>query len=179
MARLTLHGKALYTEGSVPVVGAEAPAFRLTDCALVDVDLRQLGARCKVISVVPSIEPPQFQEAARRLDGLHRRYPDCLLLLIAPDLPFALQRVCEANALIHVMALSSFRHPTFTRTYGLEILGGPLRGLSARALFVLDQANRVRHAELVRELSEEPDHEALLHLLDSLAAVAGPVTSAP
>ena len=84
-----------------------------------------------------------------------------VVLMISADLPFAQKRFCEAEGLDHVVPLSTFRS-SFVKDYGLEMLGGPLKGLSARAVLVLDEKDQIVHAELVPEIVQEPDYDAAL-----------------
>ncbi len=162
MTRLTLNGIATYTEGTLPRVGYEAPRFLLTTVALEDVGLDHFRARCKVLNIVPSNELPSCRESTRRLEEGLRSLPQATLLTISRDLPFSggSQRVDGER--FRAVTLSTFRHPSFARTYGVDIVSGPLRGLMARAVLVLDAGNRVVHAELVRELSSDPDCLAAL-----------------
>jgi len=175
MTRITLHGDALYTDGAPPVLGSQAPKFTLATTSLADVGLDHYGRACKVLDIVPSVEVPSCVLSARRLAEIVPR--EALLLVIAPDLPFAIQRFCETHALERVVALSTFRSPGFARAFGVGIVSGPLRGLLARAVIVLDAQHRVRYAELVREITGEPDYGKVVHALDAArrpAATVGP-----
>ena len=85
-----------------------------------------------------------------------------MLLNVSADLPFAAGRFCESNHLQNVVALSTFRAPDFAKAYGVRIADGPLAGLTARAVVVLDAQNKVLHAELVPEIAQEPNYDAAL-----------------
>lgn len=162
MTRLTLNGIATYTEGTLPRLGHEAPKFLLTTAALEDVGLDHFRARCKVLNIVPSIELPSCLLFTRRLEEGLRCLPQATLLTISRDLPFVANPAHGDAVRACSVALSTFRSPSFARSYGVDIVSGPLRGLMARALLVLDARNRVLHAELVRELSADPDGLAAL-----------------
>jgi thiol peroxidase len=88
-----------------------------------------------------------------------------VVLVIAADLPFAMARFCGAEGLSNVVTLSTFRDKGFHEKYGVDITGGPLRGLTARAVVVLDADNKVLHSQLVPEIADEPDYDAALHSL--------------
>ncbi len=158
MTRLTLHGDTLYTEGSLPSVGREAPKFSLATTSLTEVGLDRFGRVRKLLCIVPSLDTPACALSARRAAEVVRRQPDTALLLISPDLPFASQRFCETFGIDPAAALSTFRSPPFARAYGVQIVGGPLRGLLAHAVVVLDARNVVLHAELLHEVAGEPDY---------------------
>lgn len=162
MTRLTLNGIATYTEGTLPRLGHEAPKFLLTTSTLEDVGLDHYPARCKVLNVVPSIELPSCRMSTRRLEDGLRGLPGVVLLTISRDLPFVADHAQGGGARSRNVMLSTFRSPSFARSYGVDIVSGPLRGLMARAVLVLDAHNRVLHAELVRELSADPDCLAVL-----------------
>lgn len=162
MTRLTLNGIATYTEGTLPRLGHEAPKFLLTTAALEDVGLDHFRTRCKVLNIVPSIALPSCRVSTRRLEEGLRSMPHVALLTISRDLPFTEGMQHEDGARFRSVALSTFRNPSFARSYGVDIVSGPLRGLMARAVLVLDAQNRVLHSELVRELSADPDCLAVL-----------------
>jgi thiol peroxidase len=90
---------------------------------------------------------------------------NAVVLVVAADLPFAMSRFCGAEGLANVVTLSTFRNHDFHRNWGVDIADGPLKGLTARAVVVLDEADRVVHAELVPEIANEPDYEAALAAL--------------
>jgi thiol peroxidase len=160
---LTLNGIATYTEGTLPRLGLEAPKFLLTTAALEDVGLDHFRTRCKVLNIVPSIELPSCRLSTRRLEEGLRCLPQVTLLTISRDLPFAVHPPHDEGGRFHSVVLSTFRNPSFARSYGVDIVSGPLRGLMARAVLVLDAHNRVLHAELVREISADPDGLAVLN----------------
>lgn len=162
MTRLTLNGIATYTEGTLPRLGHEAPKFSLTTSTLEDVGLDHFRTRCKVLNIVPSIELPSCRLSTRRLEECLRSLPHVALLTISRDLPFVADPGGDDAAWSRSITLSTFRSPSFARSYGVDIVSGPLRGLMARAVLVLDARNRVLHAELVRELSADPDGAAAL-----------------
>ncbi len=166
MTRITLHGHAVYTEGSLPRVGAAAPKLSLTSSRLTDVGLDDFGHTRKVLYVVPSLETSLCAPAVRRIAGLVRHLADTALLLVSADLPFASQRLCDSFGLASAVALSTFRNPAFARGWGVQIVSGPMRGLPAQALFALGADHSVLHAQLVRELDSEPDYAAVAEALD-------------
>lgn len=179
MTRLTLHGTAMYAEGTLPKCGQEAPRFTLATESLSDVGLDHFGARCKLLNIVPSLELPSCAAATLRLIELLRPWPEAVLITISPDLPFAGPRLGAREADGRAVRLSSFRSAGFARAYGVDLVSGPLKGLLAPALLVLDARHRVLHAQLVREMSEAPDHAAALAALRQAGARDAATSVAP
>ena len=165
MAPLTFKGPPIQTSGALPAKGSQAPDFQLTRTDLTDVSLKDYSGKKKILNIVPSLDTgvcamsaKKFNEAASQLSGT-------VLLNISADLPFAAGRFCESFSLKNVVALSTFRSPDFAKAYGVAILDGPLAGLTARAVVVLDAQDKVLYTELVPEIAQEPDYA------DALAAV--------
>jgi thiol peroxidase len=88
-----------------------------------------------------------------------------VVLVISADLPFAMSRFCSAEGLNNVVTLSTFRNRDFHTKYGVDVADGPLKGLTARAVVVLDENNKVLHSELVSEIANEPNYDAALAAL--------------
>jgi thiol peroxidase len=162
VTRLTLNGIPMYTEGPLPSVGREAPRLLLTASDFTDLGLDDFGRHCKVLNIVPSLELPVCAASTRHLEERLRAYADVVMLTISQDLPFASPRLGDDDARARSQRLSTFRSPSFARAWGVDIVSGPLKGLLAPAVVVLDAQHRVRHVELVREMSQEPDHAAVL-----------------
>jgi len=165
MAHVTFKGNPVKTNGEVPAVGSTAPDFVLTNRSLEDVSLRSFGKRRKVITVNPSLDTRVCAATARRFNEEAAAHDDTVVLVVTSDLPFAQKRFCEAEGLDHVEPLSAMRDRRFGQDWGLLMTNGPLAGLVARAVFVLDEDNQVVHAQLVPEIAEEPDYDAALAAL--------------
>ncbi len=162
MAEITFKGNPIRTAGSLPATGTTAPDFVLTDGSLKDVTLADFSGKKKILSIVISLDTgvcvnsaKQFNEKVAALDGV-------VLINISADLPFAAARICESNNLKNIVTLSSFRSPDFGKDYGVLVEEGPIRGLLARSIVVLDEDNKVLYTQQGPELAEEPDYEAAL-----------------
>lgn len=166
MAKVTLKGNAINTNGELPKVGTKAPDFKLTTTALEDVSLADFKARAKVISIFPSIDTPVCALSTKKFNDYARQNPDVTMLMVAADLPFAMKRFCGDEGLDNVKALSMMRDRKFAEDYGVLITDGPLAGITARAVLVLNENDVVKHAELVPEIGQEPDYDAALKALD-------------
>lgn len=165
MAAITLKGNPINTCGELPAVGSTAPDFTLTAKDLSDVSLASYAGKKKLISVVPSLDTPVCATSTKKFNDHAREHGDTVILIVSADLPFAQGRFCGAESLENVVTLSMMRSRAFGDDYGVTIADGPLAGLSARAVLVLDEQNVVKHAELVPEIAQEPDYEAALRAL--------------
>lgn len=165
MATITLQGNDIHTAGELPRVGSKAPDFTLTDRDLNDVSLSRWMGKKKVLSIFPSIDTPVCAMSTRKFNDYARTHADTVMLMISADLPFAHKRFCGDEGLDNVVTLSTLRSNDFARSYGVLITDGPLLGLTARAVVVLDENDTVVHSELVPEIGEEPDYEATLKAL--------------
>ncbi|HEX6734605.1 MAG TPA: thiol peroxidase [Azonexus sp.] len=162
---VTLGGNPITVNGSFPEQGAQAPAFTLVAKDLSDVPLSSFAGKRKILNIFPSIDTPTCAASVRRFNQAAAELPDTVVLCISADLPFAQSRFCGAEGLANVQTLSTLRGGDFLQAYGVAIASGPLAGLAARAVVVLDANDRVLHAERVPEIKQEPDYAAALAAL--------------
>lgn len=165
MANITLHGTPITTNGELPAVGSQAPDFHLVDGDLNDVKLATYAGKKKLLNIVPSLDTPTCALSTRKFNEFAKQRDDVVMLVISADLPFAQKRFCGAEGVDNVLPLSLMRTRAFAKDYGVLIENGPLAGITARAVVVLDADNRVLHAELVPEIGEEPNYDAALAAL--------------
>ncbi len=165
MATITLKGDKVHTAGDLPNVGARAPEFTLTDSGLADVSLNNWHGRRKLLNIFPSIDTPVCALSTRKFNEYASDNKDVVMIMISADLPFAHKRFCGDEGLDNVITLSTMRSPDFARDYGVLIEDGPLAGLTARAVLVIDENGMIVHAELVPEIASEPDYETALSVL--------------
>jgi thiol peroxidase len=165
MATTHLHGNPVSTSGELPAKGSKAPDFRLTDKDLIDRSLADFAGKRKVLNIFPSIDTPTCAQSVRTFNARASEKPDTVVLCISADLPFAQSRFCGAEGLDKVITLSLMRDRSFAQAYGVGITDGPLAGLCARAVVVLDRDDTVLHTELVDEIAHEPDYAAALAVL--------------
>ena len=166
MAQTAFKGTPVTTAGKMPKPGQKAPPFELVGVDLSTKTLASFAGKKKVLSINPSYDTGVCQAAARAFNQRIAGRGDAVVLLISADLPFAQQRFCSAEGLSSVIPLSSFRS-TFAKDYGVALADGALRGLTARAVIVLDASDTVKHVELVPEITTEPNYEAALAALSS------------
>lgn len=165
MAIVTLGGNPWRTNGELPAVGSVAPDFSLTSAALADVTLEDYAGKRKVLSIVPSLDTRVCAESTRKFNAKAAAMQNTVVLVVSADLPFAQKRFCDAEHVDNVVTLSMMRGRGFAKKYGVLLIDGPFEGLTARAVLVLDAANRVTHAQLVPEIADEPNYEAVLAAL--------------
>ena len=141
------------------------PAFILVDKDLKDVSLNSLAGKRKVLNIVPSLDTAVCAISTRKFNEAASKLTNTVVLVISADLPFAMNRFCVAEGLTNVVTLSLMRGREFMRNYGVEIADSGLRGVSARAVVVLDENDKVIYTELVPEITQEPDYDAALAVL--------------
>jgi thiol peroxidase len=165
MASITLKGNKINTNGELPKTGAQAPDFRLVDAGLKDVSLTDFAGKRKVLNIVPSLDTSVCATSTRKFNEKAAALKDTVVLVISADLPFAMKRFCETEGIKNVVPLSLMRSRNFAKDYGVLIQDGPLEGISARAVVVLDKNNKVIHSQLVPEIASEPDYDKALAAL--------------
>ena len=165
MAEVTFQGTPTHTSGDLPGEGQKAPDFALADGELSDRSLTDFGGRKKILNIVPSLDTPVCAQSTRRFNEYARSHADTVTLIISADLPFAQQRFIQGEGLSNVVPLSMMRDKDFARDYGVLLEDGPLAGVTARAVMVLDENDNVLHSQLVGEIAEEPDYERALAAL--------------
>lgn len=165
MAQVTLKGNPIQVDGQLPQPGSTAPAFTLVGGDLKDKSLADFAGKRKVLNIFPSVDTPTCATSVRKFNEQASTLENTAVLCISADLPFAQARFCGAEGLSNVVNLSTLRGREFIEAYGVAIAEGPLKGLTARAVVVLDEQNNVLHSELVPEIGQEPNYEAALAVL--------------
>tara|TARA_R110002072_G_scaffold39236_5_gene112889 strand:- start:8525 stop:9022 length:498 start_codon:yes stop_codon:yes gene_type:complete len=165
MATITLQGNEINTNGELPKVGDNAPDFTLVNAELGDVSLATYKGKKKLLSIVPSLDTPVCATSTKKFNDAAKEKSDAVFLMIAADLPFAMSRFCKAEGTDNVITLSMMRSRKFAKDYGVLIEDGPLAGITARALIVVDENDKVIHSELVPEIAQEPNYDAALAIL--------------
>jgi thiol peroxidase len=165
MATVTLRGNPIHTIGELPATGASAPDFKLVDGDLKDVTLASYAGKKKVLNIVPSLDTPTCATSTRKFNEKAGQLANTVVLVVSADLPFAQKRFCTTEGLKNVVPLSLMRSKDFAKSYGVLITDGPLAGITARAVVVLDEGDKVIHRQLVPEIGQEPDYDAALKTL--------------
>lgn len=162
MATITFKGTPVHTVGSLPQVNTKAPDFIVTNTDLSEIHLKNYLGKKIILNIFPSLDTSTCANTVRRFNEIATQFPNLLILCISADLPFAQQRFCAAEHLENVIPVSTFRHADFGKHYGVHIMDGPLQGLLARAVVVIDEQANVIYTELVNELSDEPNYSGMI-----------------
>lgn len=163
MAKVTYKGNPVNTSGDLPAKGSKAPDFILTGSDLGTTKLSDLKGKKLILNIFPSLDTSVCATSVRKFNQLAAERPGVSILAISKDLPFAHERFCSTEGIKNVITLSGFRDHDFGKSYGVDITDGPLSGLYARSIVVIDENGIVTYNELVPEIAQEPDYEAALN----------------
>jgi thioredoxin-dependent peroxiredoxin len=162
MATITLKGNPITTSGELPAVGSKAPDFKLVAEDLQDVTLVAFKGKKKILNIVPSLDTSVCAASARKFNERAKEIPNCAVIIVSADLPFASERFRSNEGLAEIVTLSMMRSRDFAVDYGVLMTSGPLAGICARAVVVLDESDQVVYTELVSDIAREPDYEKVL-----------------
>lgn len=165
MQTIFFKGTPCHTYGEIPAIGTEAPGFDLTGKDLSDIRLSDFDGKRVVLNVFPSLDTPVCAMSVRRFNKEAASLDNVAVICVSMDLPFAISRFCAAEGIDNVIVTSAFRSESFNRNYGLKMVDGPLAGLLARAVIVIDENHKVIFSDLVKEITHEPDYEGAVSAL--------------
>ncbi|HEX7369922.1 MAG TPA: thiol peroxidase [Rhodanobacteraceae bacterium] len=165
MSGTKFKGNPVNLDGQFPKVGDHAPAFKLVAGDLSEKSLSDFAGKRKVLNIFPSVDTGVCAASVRHFNKDAAALKNAVVLCISADLPFAQARFCGAEGIENVTMLSMMRGREFLKNYGVAMTDGPLAGLAARAVVVLDAHDKVVHAQLVDEITHEPDYAAALAAL--------------
>ena len=165
METVFFKGVECHTNGTLPDVGQMAPKFTLITPGLAEITEETYRGKRVVLNIFPSIDTEVCAMSVRRFNSEAASLPDTVVLAVSVDLPFAAGRFCSANGIKNVIPASAFREKDFEDGYGVKLIDGPLKGLLARAVIIIDRDGRIMYRELVDEITHEPDYEAALSVL--------------
>lgn len=165
MNTVTLGGNKINLKGSFPAAGGTAKDFTMVKTDLSDMSLSSLKGKKVVLNIFPSLDTAVCAASVRKFNSMAAKMENTVVLAISKDLPFAHGRFCTTEGIENVTPLSAFRNCTFGEDYGVEMADGPLAGLFARSVIVLDENGKIVHTQLVPEITTEPDYDAALKAL--------------
>lgn len=154
-----------HTAGKFPAAGDVAHDFDLAGADLGAVKLSDYKGKRVVLNIFPSLDTPVCAASVRRFNVAAAKVENVAVVCVSMDLPFAMGRFCAAEGIEHVTVASAFRSPAFGKDYGVQLVDGPLKGLLARAVLVIDADGRIRYSQLVHNITDEPDYEAAISVL--------------
>jgi thiol peroxidase len=153
------------TSGELPEEGSTAPDFELVASDLSPVTSDGLRGKRVILNIFPSIDTAVCAQSVRTFNEQAATVSNTSVVCVSADLPFAAGRFCGAEGIENVTTGSTFRS-SFLDDYGVRMTDGPLAGLAARSVVVLDGDGTVLHTELVPEIAQEPDYDAAIKALD-------------
>ncbi|PIE33767.1 MAG: lipid hydroperoxide peroxidase [Ilumatobacter coccineus] len=161
MAQVTLRGNPFHTNGDLPSVGSKAPAYTVVGGDLSEITSDSLAGKKVILNIFPSIDTPTCAMSVRAFNAKASALDNTVVVCVSQDLPFAAKRFCGAEGLDDVLTGSGFRG-SFADDYGIRLQDGPLAGLMARCVVVVDESGTVTYTQLVSEIGDEPDYEGAL-----------------
>lgn len=167
MAIISLQGNKVNTSGRLPELYKTAPDFVLVNKDLENVGLDNFKDQPKLISIVPSLDTPVCAISTKKINKYGADHENLAILIVSCDLPFAMSRFCTNEELDNIIVLSVMRSNQFALDYGVLIEDGPLAGITARAVVILNSENMVVYTQLVDEISSEPDYDKIIKILGS------------
>ncbi len=165
MAQTALRGNPVNTAGDLPAVGSRAPEFVLTGSDLGQVTSADFADQRVVLNIFPSLDTATCATSVRTFNERAAGLENTAVVCVSADLPFAHGRFCTTEGIENVTTGSTFKNPEFMSDFGVGMVDGPLSGLCARAVIVLDETGTVVYNQLVPEISEEPDYDNALAAL--------------
>lgn len=162
MATITFKGNSVNTGGQLPATGTSAPEFTLVKMDLSEVSLKDLKGKNVILNIFPSLDTGVCAASVRKFNKEASNLSNTVILAISADLPFAAGRFCTTEGIENVHPASVFRSPEFAKDYGVLMTDGPLKGLLARSVVVLNSEGKVVYTELVSEVTNEPNYEAAI-----------------
>jgi len=165
MSGTKFKGNPVRVDGTFPKAGDKAPPFKLVAGDLSEKSLADFSGKRKVLNIFPSVDTGVCAASVRHFNKDAAGLKNAVVLCISADLPFAQARFCGAEGIENVTMLSMMRGREFLKNYGVDMTDGPLAGLAARAVVVLDEHDKVIHAQMVDDITHEPDYDTALKAL--------------
>lgn len=165
MAKINLKGNQVNTIGNLPETGAPAPDFKLTKTDLSDLSLKDYSGKRIVLNIFPSLDTEVCANSVRHFNVAAEKLSNTVVLCVSRDLPFAHKRFCTTEGLENVISASELRDTRFGEDYGVRIIDGPLAGLFARAVVIINETGKIIYTEQVPEITHEPDYKTAINNL--------------
>lgn len=162
MTTVTLKGNPFQIFGVLPSAGESAPDFSLVKTDLSVARRDDFKGKKTILNIFPSLDTAVCAASVRKFNAEAAKLPGVNIVCVSKDLPFAHSRFCTTEGIENLVNASTFRDNNFGKEYGVMLTEGPLEGLLARSVVVLDEEGKVIYSQLVPEITEEPDYEAAL-----------------
>jgi len=162
MAQIAFKGNPIHTAGTLPNLGSIAPDFKVVKSDLTPLSLSDLRGKKVILNIFPSLDTPVCASSVRRFNVDASKLANTIVVCVSKDLPFAHKRFCTAEGIVNVITGSEYRDSSFSDSYGIRIVDGPLAGLFSRAVVVVNEQGRIVYTEQVPEIAQEPDYDKAL-----------------
>lgn len=169
MASTNLKGNPVALSGTEINVGDSAPAITVIAKDLSEITVGGASDKAQIIVIVPSLDTAVCAQETRTFNTKAAAIENAGVVVVSMDLPFAMGRFCTTEGIENLQVGSDFRAKELANAYGVLISDGPLKGLSARAIFVVNKSGKVVYKEICPEITEEPNYEAALCALKETA----------
>jgi Peroxiredoxin len=166
MAKTAFKGNPVNTSGNLPSKGSKAPEFSLVKSDLGTLTLSELKGKKLILNIFPSLDTSVCAASVRKFNQLAAGKENAKVLAISKDLPFAHGRFCTTEGITNVVTLSGFRDEKFGKKYGVLMNDGPLAGLYARSIVVIDETGKVIYTQLVPDITQEPDYDSAMKTIE-------------
>lgn len=163
MAKITFKGSSVDTIGELPAKGSKAPSFTLVNDKLEEISLDQFIGKNIVLNIFPSLDTGVCAASVRKFNQEASKLSNTVILAVSADLPFAAGRFCTTEGIENVIPASVYRNPEFSKNYGVLMTDGPLKGLLARSVVVIDPKGNISYTELVPEITQEPNYQTAIN----------------
>lgn len=163
MAKITFKGSPVNTIGELPAKGTKAPNFTLVNDKLEEVTLDKYNGKYIILNIFPSLDTGVCAASVRKFNQEASKLNNTVILAVSADLPFAAGRFCTTEGIENVIPVSVFRNAEFGEEYGVVMTDGPLKGLLARSVVIIDPKGNISYTELVPEIAQEPDYQTAIN----------------
>lgn len=166
MSTIIYKGFEFKTCGELPEIGSKAPGFVLTHADLSSSGLSDYIGKKVILNIFPTLDTPLCSSADHRFNNHFATREDIIILVISADLPFAQRHLCSVDDIQNVVPLSMMKNKKFAEDYGVLITNGPLEGLMARSIVVIDEKGLIQYTQLAPDISKEPDYLSVIEAVE-------------
>lgn len=166
--KVSFNGNTVQLSGDVPKNGEKAEDFSFVKEDLSDANLSDYKDKVKVVMALPSLDTGICQKEARAFNEKLANMDNVVGIIVSKDLPMAMKRFCAAEGIENIVTASDFRYSDFSSQYNVDMTEGPLKGLMARIVWVLDADNNITYTEIVDDITHEPNYENAINAVKSL-----------
>lgn len=163
MATISFKGNPVNTVGELPKINASAPSFTLVNNQLAEITLVDFKGKYVVLNIFPSLDTGVCAASVRKFNQEATKLNNTVVLAVSADLPFAAGRFCTTEGIENVIPASTFRSPEFGKDYSVLMVDGPLKGLLARAVVIINPEGNISYIELVPEITQEPNYQTAIN----------------